>query len=126
MEEIDLNVAVIGASKDRNKFGNKAVRAYAARGNDVFPVNPREDEIEGLRCYPSIMDVPVSLDRVVVYLPPRLTLGVLDDIARKGASELYLNPGSENDDVLKRADDLGLSPMRACAIVAIGETPSAY
>jgi hypothetical protein len=121
-----MNVAVIGASNDRRKFGNKAVRAYARRGFDVYPVNPREATIEGLRVYRSLLDIPVALDRVLVYLPPPTTLGVLDDIAGKGTRELYLNPGSEDPTVVRRARELGLDPILACSIVAIGESPSSY
>jgi hypothetical protein len=121
-----MNVAVIGASNDRRKFGNKAVRAYARRGFDVYPVNPREATIEGLRVYRSLLDIPVALDRVLVYLPPPTTLGVLDDIAGKGTRELYLNPGSEDPTVVRRARELGLDPILTCSIVAIGESPSSY
>jgi len=121
-----MNVAVIGASNDRRKFGNKAVRAYAHRLFAVYPVNLHETAIEGFRAYRSVLDVPVDLDVVLVYLPPHKTLGVLDDIARKGAKTLYLNPGSEDAAVVARARELGLDPLLACAIIAIGESPSSY
>jgi predicted CoA-binding protein len=124
-----VRVAVIGASKDRSKFGNKAVRAYLGQGHDVYPVNPGEDRIEGLQAYRSILDIPVEdegLDAVLVYLPPASTLRVLEDIARKGTRELYLNPGSEDAAVVERARELGLDPILACSIIAIGESPSSY
>jgi hypothetical protein len=121
-----MNVAVIGASNDRRKFGNKALRAYANRGHDVYPVNSHEAFIEGRPAYRSLLDVPVDLDVVLVYLPPHKTLGVLDDIARKGTRELYLNPGSEDAVVVERARELGLDPILACSIIAIGESPGNY
>ena len=62
--------AIVGASSTRAKFGNKAVRAYARQGWTVYPVNPRTERIEGLRCYHSIRDVPGLVDRVAIYLPP--------------------------------------------------------
>ncbi len=117
-------VAVIGASNDRRKFGNRAVRAYRAEGWDVYPINPHAAEIEGLRAYPSILDVPVAVDRATVYLQPEVTLSVLDEVARKGVRELFLNPGSESSEVVRRAEELGLLPILACSIVDIGRSPN--
>ena len=119
-------VAVIGASNKRDKFSNKAVRAYMKQGYRVFPVNPRGGEIEGLAVYKSVTDIPVDLDRITVYLPPQLTYEVLDDIAKKGAGELFLNPGTESDSVIQKAKSLGLDPILACSILDIGETPNNY
>lgn len=120
-------VAIIGASSDRAKFGNKSVRAHAAQGFDVYPVNPKGGQIEGLTAYASIEDVPVDrLDRVSVYLPPAVLLGVLDAIAAKGCDELFLNPGSESGEVVAKAEALGLDPIVACSIVDVGCTPSEF
>ncbi len=121
-----MNVAVIGASRDREKFGNKAVRAYHAHGHRVFPVNLREKEIEGLPVFRSLLDIPEPLDVVLVYVPPATTLRVLNDIAKKPPARLFLNPGSEDDAVVARAAELGLSPILACSIVAIGDSPANY
>jgi len=121
-----VNVAVIGASRDREKFGNKAVRAYHAHGHSVFPVNLRESEIEGLPAFRSLADIPVPLDVVLVYVPPAVTLRLLPEIAKRRPKQLYLNPGSEDDAVVARAAELGLEPVLACSIVAIGDTPSNY
>ena len=121
-----MNVAVIGASRDPGKFGNKAVRSYRAHGHRVFPVNLREHEIEGLPAFRSIADIPVVLDATLVYVPPHVTLKLLAEIARKGPGTLYLNPGSEDDAVLVRAQELGLAPVLACSILAIGDSPAKY
>ena len=116
-------VVVIGASSDRAKFGNKAVRAYQQQGYEVYPVNPRETEIEGLPAFKSILDVPVRTAFVSVYLPPPVLLKVLPDIAAKGCDELWLNPGTESDDVLAEAGRLGLNVIQACSIVGLGVSP---
>ncbi|MBI4057660.1 MAG: CoA-binding protein [Elusimicrobia bacterium] len=117
-------VAVIGASKDRSKFSNKAVRAYLKQGYQVFPVHPKETEIEGLKAYRSILDVPVVPDRVTVYIPPAAGLAIIDEIAKKGTKELFLNPGTESGELVERAKSLGLNPILACSIVDIGVSPS--
>ncbi len=118
-------VAVIGASADRRKFGNKAVRAFAARGHRVFPVHPTAQEIEGHPAFRSVLDVPVDrLDRVSLYLPPDIGIGVLDEIARKPVGELWVNPGAESDALLERARQLGLNTVCVCSIVAVGMSPA--
>jgi predicted CoA-binding protein len=121
-----VNVAVIGASNNHEKFGNKAVRAYVARGHSVFPVSLKQATVEGLRAFRSILDVPANLDATLVYVPPEVTLRLLPAIARKGPGALYLNPGSEDDAVLARAAELGLQPILACSILAIGDRPANY
>ena len=117
-------VAIIGASSDSGKFGNKAVRAFSGRGYQVFPVNPKETTIEGLQAYATILDVPVRPHMVSVYLPPPILLKVLPQIAEKGCDELWLNPGTESEEVLAEAERLGLNVIQACSIVGIGVSPS--
>jgi predicted CoA-binding protein len=119
-------IAILGASPDRAKFGNKAVRAYVHQGYDVYPVNPKGGQIEGLAVSRTLADVPVAtLDRISVYLPPPVLLGMLDEIAAKGCDELWLNPGSDSPEVVAKAEKLGLNVVRACSIVAVGVSPSA-
>ncbi len=108
-------VAIIGASADRNKFSNKSIHAHLRAGYDVYPVNPKEEIIEGLKCYKSILDVPVALDRISLYLPPAVGVKVLDDIAKKGCKEFWVNPGAENEELLKKAEALGLNTIFACS-----------
>ena len=116
-------IAILGASADRQKFGNKAVRAFRQQGYMVYPVNPKETEIEGLACYRSISDVPVRPQMVSVYLPPPVLLKVLPDIAAKGCDELWLNPGTESDAVLAEAERLKLNVIQACSIIGVGVSP---
>jgi predicted CoA-binding protein len=117
------SVAIIGASADRSKFGNKAVRAFVQQGYEVYPVNPREAVIEGLPAFKSIADVPVRPNLISVYLPPPVLVKVLPAIAAKGCDEFWLNPGTESDEVLAEAEKLGLNIIQACSIVGIGMTP---
>lgn len=117
-------IAILGASADRQKFGNKAVRAFRQQGYTVYPVNPKETEIEGLACYRSISDVPVRLQMISVYLQPTVLLKVLPDVAAKGCDELWLNPGTESDEVLAEAERLGLNVVQACSIVGVGVSPA--
>jgi predicted CoA-binding protein len=116
-------VAVIGASNDRRKFGNKAVRAYKELGHTVIPINPHEREIEGLRAYGSVLDVPGPIDMASFYVPPDIGELVIEEVAAKHISEVWLNPGAESDALLARARSLSIRPIVACSIVAIGRNP---
>jgi hypothetical protein len=119
-------VAVIGASSNREKFGNKALRAFERRGYKVIPINPNEPEVEGHKTYPSVLDVPEPIDMATVYVPVRPGVTVMEQLAKKGVGEVWLNPGADDDRVVARARELGLTIIQACSIIAIGESPSRY
>ncbi|TWT85564.1 hypothetical protein Pla123a_03710 [Posidoniimonas polymericola] len=119
--------AILGASSNRSKYGNKSVRAHQRQGYEVYPVNPKGGQIEGLTTYCTLADVPVeSLDRISVYLPPDVTLGLLEEIAAKGCREFWLNPGADAPEVVERAEALGLHPIVACSIVDLGISPGDF
>jgi len=119
-------VAIIGASADRSKFSNKAVRAYVQEGWDVYPVNPKHGEIEGLKAYASVDQIPIQVDRVALYLPPALGVRILPAIAALRPTEFFVNPGAESDELVAEAKRLGLNPILACSIVDIGVSPADF
>src|SRR5688572_24033784 len=116
-------VAVIGASSNRRKFGNRAVRAYLDRGYTVIPINPHEREIEGLRAYASVLDVPGPIDMASFYVPPEIGERLIEEVAVKQIPEVWLNPGAESAALVARARSLSITPIVACSIVAIGQNP---
>ncbi len=117
------SVAVIGASQNQRKYGNRAVRAYLRRGWTVYPVNPNEPMVEGIATFRSVADIPGPLDRATVYVPPDVGITLLPDLKAKGVPEIFLNPGSEDDALLAEAERLGLNTIQACSIIDIGERP---
>jgi predicted CoA-binding protein len=120
-------VVILGASADRAKFGNKSVRAHAQAGYEVYPVNPKGGAIEGLPAYRTLQDVPAPhIDRISVYLPPAVGLGMLEAIRSTGCEEVWFNPGSESPEILAAARELGLPLHAACSIVDLGLSPSQF
>lgn len=119
-------VAVIGASSDRSKFGNKAVRAFQAEGHSVIPVNPKETTVEGLVAYRSVLDVPGTIDMATVYVPPDVGIHLLAEFAKKGIPEVWINPGAESDALVAEAARLKLHIIQACSVVAIGRSPYSF
>ena len=122
----ELSVAIVGASNDRRKFGNKALRAYIESGYRVFPVNPKETEVEGVPAYPTVDAIPEPVDYVSMYVPPAVGLKLLPGIATKKPTEIWLNPGSESDELIEAAADLHLRTVVACSLIAHGRSPAEF
>lgn len=119
-------IAIIGASTNRAKYGNKAVRAYIQNGDEVIPIHPAQSEIEGLKAYATVLDVPGEIHVASFYVAPKTGLRVLAQCAQKGIREIILNPGAQNDELLRRAQELGISAITACSIVMIGRSPREF
>ena len=116
-------VAVIGASSNPRKFGNRAVRAFQRQGYTVVPINPNERRVEGLQTYAPVLDVPGHIDMATFYVPPEIGERVMPDVARKGIPEVWLNPGAESESLIRLARSLKVEPIIACSIIGIGENP---
>jgi predicted CoA-binding protein len=114
--------AVVGASTDRAKYGNKVLRAYLQHGLEVFPVNPKETEIEGLPCYPDLRRLPGPVHGVSVITPPAVTEKVVESVPATAARYVWMQPGSESDAAITRAEELGLGVIARgpCVLVALG------
>jgi len=119
-------VAVVGASNDRHKFGNKAVRAFRAEGHHVIPINPHEAEVEGLRAYRSVLEVPGTIDMATVYVQPDVAMRLLPEFEKKQIGEIWINPGAESDDLMEEASRRKLNAIFACSIMGVGRSPSEF
>lgn len=89
--------AVIGASDKTHKYGYQIFKSLNERNYEVYPVNPRIIELEGVRCYASLADIPVEIDVADFVIPPGETVRVLEDCQKLGIKRIWLQPGSESD-----------------------------
>jgi predicted CoA-binding protein len=119
-------VAVVGASSNRAKFGNKALRAFLEDGHRVLAINPNEAEVEGLKTYASVLDVNEPIDMATVYVQPDVTLRLLGEFQQKGIPEIWVNPGAEDDAVIAEARRRKMNVFFACSIVGIGRNPGDF
>jgi predicted CoA-binding protein len=119
-------VAVVGASTDRRKYGNRAVRAFQSQGYEVLPVNPHHETIEGLRSYRSVLDIPGSIDMATVYVPPEIGQPLLEQFEQKGIHEVWFNPGSESEAIMAEGTRRGLNLVLACSVMGIGRSPEDF
>ena len=119
-------VAVIGASTDRHKFGNKAVRAFRAAGWQVFPVNPRGEEVEGIAAFRTVEEITLPLDVVSLYVAPGVGWKLLAAIASKQPGELWINPGAGDTALVAAAKAQGLRAVELCSILRIGLHPADF
>ncbi|MFC1994533.1 CoA-binding protein [Chloroflexota bacterium] len=88
--------AVVGATTDTKKYGNKILRNLIGRGYEVYPVNPRLKELEGTKCYPSLSNIPVKVDVVDFVVPPAVTEEILKECKELELERVWIQPGSES------------------------------
>ena len=114
--------AVVGASTNRDKYGNKVLRCYMQNDRPVYPVNPRATEIEGLEAYPDLRSLPQQVHGLSIITPPTITEQVVEDAAEAGIKHLWMQPGAESDRAIERAQELGLNVIArgACLLVVLG------
>ena len=98
--------AVVGASDNRAKYGNKVLRCYQQNGRAAIPVHPREEEIEGAQCYASLADLPEGAHGASIITPPHVTESVVEDAAAAGIQHLWMQPGAESPEAVARAESL--------------------
>jgi predicted CoA-binding protein len=113
--------AVAGASTDRGKFGNRVLRAYLRHGMEVYAVNPRASEVEGIRAYPDVLSLPDGLHGISIVTPPPVTEEVVEQAIRRGIRHLWMQPGAESAAAVRRAVAAGLSLVHGgpCLLVEL-------
>ena len=114
--------AVVGVSTVREKYGNKVLRCYLQHGLEVFPVHPKEREIEGVPTVPDIASLPEGVRGLSMITPPPVTEKLVAQAAAKGIRRLWMQPGAESPAAIATAESLGLSVIAEgpCILVVLG------
>jgi predicted CoA-binding protein len=109
--------AVIGATDNPEKYGNQIVKNLKKRGYELYPVNPKLTEVEGIRCYPTLADIPVRVDIVDFVVPPPVTETILKQCLELGLDRIWLQPGSESEAAIKFCDDNNLKVVHSVCVM---------
>ena len=114
--------AVVGASADREKYGNKVLRCYQQHGKEVYPINPKVQEVEGLRAYASLADLPRKVAGISIITPPKVTESVVREAIQAGVKRVWMQPGAESPQAILAAEQAGLDVIAdgSCLLVALG------
>jgi predicted CoA-binding protein len=110
--------AIVGASHDPSKFGHKIVRDLNNAGYIVYPINPKEGEIEGLKVYPGLVDLPEKPDVIDIVVPPAVTEKIVRQVQKLGLPRVWMQPGSESEDAIRFCEENGIAVVHdACAMI---------
>ena len=114
--------AVVGASTNREKYGNKVLRAYVQNDRRAFPINPRAEAIEGIACYPDLASLPETPHGVSLITPPSITESIVDQAIDLEIGHLWMQPGAESDTAVERATAAGINVIYGghCLLVVVG------
>ncbi len=114
--------AVVGASQDRAKYGNKVLRVYQQNGYDVVPVNPKVDHVEHLQAYADLASIPGDIDGVSIITPPAVTEQVVEDAIERGIKNIWMQPGAESNAAVAAAAKSGANIIAGgpCILVSLG------
>jgi uncharacterized protein len=114
--------AVVGASRDRTKIGNRVLQAFLQAGRPVYPVNPMSGEIEGLTAYPDLATLPSAVHGLSVVTPPHISEAVVEQAGTLGVKHIWFQPGAESEKAVRRAQELGMNVISGgpCILVVMG------
>ncbi len=114
--------AVVGASKDRNKFGNKVLRCYQQHNMTVYAVNPSENEIEDVTCYPTITALPTEVKSISIITPSSVTDKIVQEAIKHQIQNIWMQPGAESQLAIDLCKQNGINVIAngACILVVLG------
>ncbi|MFA5131144.1 MAG: CoA-binding protein [Patescibacteria group bacterium] len=110
--------AVIGVSRDTAKYGNQVFNYLLESGYTVYPINPREENISGIKCYPSLAELPIKPDLVDIVVPPKIALEIIKQCVKLGLNNIWFQPGSESDEAIKLCQANNLNFVSGVCVMA--------
>ncbi len=111
-------IAIVGASNNKEKYGNRIYIDLRSSGYKVIPINPKEEFIEGDKCYKSILDYPGEINTLDMVVPASTGMKVLDEAKKKGIKNIWFQPGSESEEAIAKAKSYGMNVVsNACMMI---------
>lgn len=112
---------VVGASSNRDKYGNKVLRCYQQNNRPVIPVHPKEKQVEGIDCVSSVADLPDNVGSLSIITPPAVTEKVVEAAAAKGIKNIWMQPGAESPAAVQFCEEHGLNVIAdgSCLLVVL-------
>lgn len=112
--------AIVGASNNREKWGNIAYRMLRDKQLTIYPVNPNHTEVEGDKCYARVSDLPENVKSVVLIVPPDVTERIVIECKTKGITAVWMQPGAESSEAIEFAAKNGIAVISdACIMVML-------
>ncbi len=111
--------AVVGANDDRSKFGNRIFRKLQEAGYRVYPINPKCSVVEGAACYKDLSSLPEVPEVIDMVVNPQRGRAFIDEASKLGIRNIWLQPGTYNDELMEQIGNLGLTAVQACVLVAL-------
>ena len=92
-------IALVGASNDKNKYGNKILLDLLSKNYNVVPINQKEDTIAGLKAYTKVQDLPFRPSIINFVVPPEIGLDITKELVEEGYDHFWYQPGAESEDL---------------------------
>jgi predicted CoA-binding protein len=115
-------IGVVGASSNREKYGNKVLRCYLQHDKKAIPVNPKEATVEGVRSVPTVAELPADVESISVITPPPVTEQVVEAAIARGIKNIWMQPGAESPKAIAMAEKAGVNVIGdgSCVLVVMG------
>jgi hypothetical protein len=119
-------MAIVGASRAKDKFGNLVCRELMARGSRVFPVNPHENEICGESCFHTINELRGRIDRILIVLPPDITQKLVRDLDPEFVSYVWMQNGADSPEAVRICNAKGIWTIHGQCILMYAQPVRSY
>jgi predicted CoA-binding protein len=113
--------AVVGANENAEKYGNMIYKKLKTFGYKVYPVNPKYQVIEGDKCYSNLSLLPEKPDVINMVVSPNIGKTVIEEAANLGVENIWLQPGTYNDEIINLIDKKGINAVKACVLMSLNK-----
>lgn len=119
MSETHQRVVVLGASTNPERYSNKALNRLLENGHEVVPVHPALERVDGIDVVPSLSAVEGEVDTLTVYVSPKISSNLREDVVALGPGRVIFNPGTENPEFEAALAEAGIPTVQACTLVLL-------